>query len=91
MKISFIGAGKVATSFGKYLKNNNYELLYYYSKSLSSSIKAASFTNAKSSESLVEVIKESNMIFITTSDNQIENVVSDIDGWSCYSWDSNSD
>ncbi len=79
MKISFIGAGKVATSFGKYLRNNNYELLYYYSKSLSSSIKAASFTNAKSSESLLELIKESDLIFITTSDDQIENVVSDID------------
>lgn len=74
MRISFIGAGKVGTAFGAYLKQKGCNLTGYYSRSIESSSKAAAVTGSCSFRDLKQLGKESDIIFITTSDDQIENV-----------------
>ena len=78
MKFGFIGAGKVGFSLGKYLKENNIDLSGYYSKNQHSSREAAIFTNTKQYNNLENLIKNSDAIFITTPDNQIESVWNEI-------------
>lgn len=74
MKIGFIGAGKVGTTFGKYLKNHGIEISGYYSKSFSSSKKASNYTNSKAFGDIKEFTDETQVIFITTSDDSIKEV-----------------
>lgn len=78
IKFGFIGAGKVGFSLGKYLKENNINVIGYYSKSQHSAREAAIFTNTKQYSSLEDLIKNSDAIFITTSDNQISSVWNEI-------------
>lgn len=73
MKISFIGAGKVGTAFGLHLKNKGLDVLGYHSKTSGSASKAAEITQTRIL-SLDEVITESNIIFITTPDGEINKV-----------------
>lgn len=77
MKIGFIGAGKVGSSFGHYLKDRGLEVLGYSSKSKSSAIKAAEFTNTNFLE-LSELLNSCEYIFITTPDDFIAEVWSEI-------------
>lgn len=74
MNISFIGAGKVGTSFGKYLKMNGFNVIGYYSKTYESAIKAATFTETKAFEKLRDLTENSEIIFITTNDDNINSV-----------------
>ncbi|BEP28491.1 Rossmann-like and DUF2520 domain-containing protein [Helicovermis profundi] len=78
MKIGFIGAGKVGTAFGMYLKENNFDISGYFSKSLNSAKLAAKFTNSTYFNSLEKVLIESKIVFVTTNDDQIMNVVKEI-------------
>lgn len=78
IKFGFIGAGKVGFSLGKYLKENNIDVSGYYSKSQHSSKEAAIFTNTRQYNNLENLIKNSDAIFITTPDNQIADVWSEI-------------
>ena len=71
MKIGFIGAGKVGFTLGKYFTNNNVNVIGYYSNRLESAKEAAEFTQTKSFNSLEAIIKECNIIFITTPDGEI--------------------
>lgn len=77
MKISFIGAGKVGTAFGRYISGHHH-ILYYYSQSLKSSERAAEFVKAKATTSIKVLIEESEVIFITTQDKNISHVVDTI-------------
>ncbi|MBN2796441.1 MAG: DUF2520 domain-containing protein [Clostridia bacterium] len=77
MKISFIGAGKVGTAFGKFI-NTNQQVVYYLSKSLDSAKKAATYVGCTYTEDLSDLIENSDVIFITTPDHQISKVVSEI-------------
>ena len=52
IKFGFIGAGKVGFSLGKYLKENNINVIGYYSRKLHSSQEAAFFTDTKHFENL---------------------------------------
>ncbi len=74
MKIGFIGAGKVGFSFGKYFACNGIALSGYYSRSIESAKSAAEFTNSKYYENLDEIVKESDALFLTVPDGQIENI-----------------
>lgn len=76
MNISFIGAGKVGTSFGKYLSDNGMHINYYLSRSIESAIKASEYLNCKYTDKLEELVLNSDIIFVTTSDNEIQ-IVSD--------------
>ena len=78
IKFGFIGAGEVGFSLGKYLKENNIDVSGYYSKSQHSSKEAAIFTNTRQYNNLEDLIKNSDAIFITTPDNQIADVWSEI-------------
>lgn len=79
MNIGFIGAGKVGFSLGKYFYNNDLNISGYYSKSKKSATEAADFTNSKVFKNINDVIKESDIIFITTPDSVIESIWESID------------
>lgn len=74
IKFGFIGAGKVGFSLGKYFKENGISLIGYYSKNHNSAKEAAEFTGTKAFLSLKELVEESDIIFITTPDGEIEGV-----------------
>lgn len=74
MQIGIIGAGKVGCSIGKYLLEQDVSVSGYYSKSKESVDLAATFTNTRAFDSLEQVIKESDLIFITTPDDSISEV-----------------
>lgn len=78
IKFGFIGAGKVGFSLGKYLKENNINVIGYYSRKLNSSQEAAFFTDTKHFENLNELVNNSDVIFITTPDSQIEQVYNEL-------------
>lgn len=71
MKIGFIGAGKVGTAFGRYLKNHGFLLAGYYSKRSASAKKATTITGSKCHQSLASLSDTSDILFITTPDNVI--------------------
>ena len=74
IKFGFIGAGKVGFSLGKYLKENNINISGYYSKNEHSSVEAAIFTNTKQYKNILDLINDSDAIFITTPDGEIQGV-----------------
>lgn len=78
MKVSFIGAGKVSTAFGKYIKNSGIEVLYYYSRNIDSSKKSAEYVGCSYTSDLEKLISNSEYIFITTFDDEIVNVAKNI-------------
>lgn len=77
--IGFIGAGKVGFSLGKYFCNNNIKVSGYYSRSVESAKDAANFTDSNVFENINYLIKESDVIFITTPDSIISSVWKSID------------
>ncbi len=74
IKIGFIGAGKVGFSLGKYLKENNKNVVGYYSQSEHSSKEASTFTNTKQYKDLSKLVEKCDIILITTPDSQIKSV-----------------
>lgn len=78
MKIGIIGAGRVGFSLGKYLVNHNYDLMGYFSKTKESSLNASIFTNTECYESLCEIIKACNILFLCVNDDSIKNVVDEL-------------
>lgn len=78
MKFGFIGAGKVSFSLGKYFSINKLNVVGYYSKNNESAKEAAEFTNSKYFKSMEELIKECDVIFITTPDRVIKEVWNNI-------------
>lgn len=76
--ISFIGAGKVSTALGLYFKEKGFEIAGYLSRSEASTQKAAFKTDSQSFTDLFELLENSNVIWITTPDDQIETVASQI-------------
>lgn len=80
MKIGIVGAGRVGTTFGKYiskLSNSNYTLQGFYSKTYSNAVKSADFCNAKAFKSLDSMLMSSNTLFIAVPDSEIKNI------WDC--------
>lgn len=78
MKISFIGAGKVGFSIGKYFTENNISVEGYYSQDIGSAIEASRFVQCKYFSSIEELVNNSDLIFITTNDDNIINVWRDL-------------
>lgn len=77
MNISFIGAGKVGTSLGIYLKNNHFNILGYYSRSFLSAKKASGLTTSIAFEHIWEAL-EADLVFITVNDDAITTVTNNI-------------
>ena len=81
--IGIIGAGKVGVSLGRYLSGLDYtNLVGYYSRSLDSSAYAAKVTNSGKFTSIEKLIEKSNVILITTPDDQISEIWSTISKFS---------
>lgn len=78
MKIGFIGAGRVSSAFGRFLKEKNINVEGYCSKSFESAKKAAEFTSSNAYSSLEDLVSCCNYIFITTPDDEIKNVYNKI-------------
>lgn len=74
LSIGFIGAGRVGVTLGRYFYEKNLKLSGYYSKSYAHSCKAAEFTHSKSYKTIKELVKESQIIFITVPDSSIYDV-----------------
>lgn len=74
MQLGFIGAGKVGTALGIYLKEKGFELSGYYSRSSDSCIQSAIRTQSTYYNNLQQLVEASDILFITTSDDQIESV-----------------
>ena len=74
MKFGFIGAGKVGFSLGKYLSDNGQDVTGYYSEFSEDAVEAAEFTKSKSYDNIELLVKDSDVLFLTVSDGQIENV-----------------
>lgn len=74
MKIGFIGAGNVGCSLGRYLIHNQMEVAGYYSRTAESAKAAAELTKTAQFETIEEVVKTCDTLFLTVSDGQIESV-----------------
>lgn len=75
MSIGFIGAGKVGTAMGLFLKTKAYTVSGYVSQKFSESQAAATLTHSESFSSLIDLLQNSEFIGITTPDDVIEDIV----------------
>jgi len=78
VKIGFIGAGKVGNTLGQYFIQKQLDVGGYYSRRISTAVKGAERTNSKVFSKLEELIEQVDMIFITTADDAIAQVVNQI-------------
>ncbi|SMC56206.1 Rossmann-like and DUF2520 domain-containing protein [Papillibacter cinnamivorans] len=78
IRISFIGAGKVGFSFGKYLKKHGLEIAGYLSRNPDSSRAAAEFVSTEVFLDYPSLIRESDMILITTPDSSVRPVYEEL-------------
>lgn len=74
MKVGFIGAGKVGFSLGKYFLVNGIQVTGYYSRHTESAKAAAEFTDTKGYDEISELVKDSDVIFLTVPDGEIQTV-----------------
>jgi predicted short-subunit dehydrogenase-like oxidoreductase (DUF2520 family) len=73
MNIGFIGAGKVGSAFGHYLKDHAINVVGYASRTIESAVDAAKFTGT-GYFNVDELMETCDYIFITTPDDVISNV-----------------
>lgn len=78
-KTGFIGAGKVACSFGQYLRKKGMEIAGYASRSEKSAEEAAALTGSRALTK-DELVKEADYIFVTTTDDAIADVARELAG-----------
>lgn len=81
MIIGIIGAGKVGTTLGAYLRKNNITVSGYYSRTYESAAVAADFTKTKAYNDIAALVGASDTLFITTPDGEIGSV------WDCIAKD----
>jgi predicted short-subunit dehydrogenase-like oxidoreductase (DUF2520 family) len=74
MKVGFIGAGNVGCSLGRYFIFNQVEVAGYWSRSEASAKQAAQLTKTTQFETIEEIVKTCDTLFLTVPDGQIENV-----------------
>lgn len=78
MRIGFIGAGKVGFSLGKYLVTNGNEVSGYYNRNPEAAKEAAEFTNTRFYLTIEELLRDSEVVFVTVSDGAIKDVWSSL-------------
>ena len=78
LKTGFIGAGKVGFTLGKYFSVNGVELSGYYSRNPESALQASEFTGSAYFKSTEELVKQSDIVFITVSDSALESVYKEV-------------
>ncbi|PID82189.1 MAG: hypothetical protein CSB16_02550 [Clostridiales bacterium] len=77
-KVGFIGGGKVGTALGLYFQQKGIVVTGYYSRTEKNRLNSAQKTATTPFNNLKSLIKESNFIWITTTDDEIQNVVQEI-------------
>lgn len=78
MKVGFIGAGVVGTSLGFLLSENGANVSGFLSKSFESAQKAAMLTNTQTFRSYEEILKNTDVVIISTNDSSISDVVNEL-------------
>lgn len=81
MIIGIIGAGRVGTTLGAYLRKNRITVSGFYSRTYESAVLAADFTQTKAYHDIELLIAASDTLFITTPDREIGRV------WDCIAKD----
>lgn len=84
MKIGIIGAGKVGVSMGKFFVEGGLCVSGFYSRTKASALEAANFTNTNFYEELSQIVKESDILFLTVPDGQIKTVYEQIGAFELY-------
>ncbi len=79
MRIGFIGAGRVGFTLGKYMKEHGAEVTGYYSRTSEHAEEAARFTDTEVFDDPDKLIKDSDYIYLTVSDNAIEPLFRELD------------
>ena len=74
MKIGFIGAGKVGFTLGKYFTEQNIVVSGFYNRHPEVASEAAEFTGTRYYDTMENLIRDSEVIFITVPDNAIAEV-----------------
>jgi predicted short-subunit dehydrogenase-like oxidoreductase (DUF2520 family) len=72
MRIGFIGAGKVATAFGRYLHTKGVPISGYFDHHPEKTVHASRQTESVAFQSSADLSARSDVLFITTRDDQIE-------------------
>jgi predicted short-subunit dehydrogenase-like oxidoreductase (DUF2520 family) len=78
LKIGFIGAGKVGCGFGFLLSKNNVYVSGYLSKNIESAKYAAVLTKSAYYDNYDAILKDSDVIIISTNDTSIDDVVQEL-------------
>lgn len=81
MVVGIIGAGKVGTTLGAYLRKNAISVSGYYSQTYESAAIAADFTKTKAYSDIDALVNASGTLFITTPDGEIRHA------WDCIAKD----
>ncbi len=71
IKIGFIGPGKVGVSLGRYFTHKGIKLSGFYGGNIKTTKEAANITKSNFYENIQDIIKESDILFITTPDDII--------------------
>ena len=74
MKIGFIGAGKVGFTLGRYFTEQQITVSGYYNRHPEAAIDAAEFTGTRYYDTMENLIRDSEVIFITVPDGAIAEV-----------------
>ena len=69
MKTGIIGAGRVGCSLGKYFRSKNADLVGYYDTNTAAAKEAAAFTQTAGFDQVQQLVRESDILFITTPDS----------------------
>lgn len=74
MRIGFIGAGKVGFTLGKYFKVNGLEVTGYYNHNPKAAREAVEFTDTNFYDNEENLIRDSEVVFLTVPDGVISEV-----------------
>lgn len=78
MRIGFVGAGKVGTGLAFLLSQKGIDISGFISRNSSSATFSASFTNSNVFTSYEELLKNSDVVIISTNDSSIPEVVKNL-------------
>jgi predicted short-subunit dehydrogenase-like oxidoreductase (DUF2520 family) len=78
MGVGFIGAGKVATAFGRYLHEHGIAISGYYDRHAEKTARASNATRSRSFPNAAALASQTDIILITTRDDQIADVCRDL-------------
>ncbi|GAA0076408.1 DUF2520 domain-containing protein [Clostridium sp. CTA-5] len=74
IRVGFIGPGKVSVSLARYFTHKGIKLTGFYGKNVLNTQEAANITKSKLYYNLEDLVKESDILFITTPDDIISTI-----------------